>query len=156
MALSDTRFFAGEFGIVDGNIPFIERLRPRPFRIIPRHLAGGYGDNVPRLRQRLGLGVVVVHRNAKRQRTAGGKAASLRPSTYSDNALQALYTSAWSTCLPLAENDQHQPSPLRQPEDAACRYTITLYCTSSYFAIGDGNQLLLLDKPEELWHSMLS
>ena len=94
MALSDTRFFAGEFGIVDGNIPFIERLRPRPFRIIPRHLAGGYGDNVPRLRQRLGLGVVVVvHRNAKRQRTAGGKAAALRPSTCTDNALQALYTS---------------------------------------------------------------
>ena len=60
--------------IVDGNVPFIECLHPRPFRIVPRHLAGGYGDNVPRLRQWLWLGVV-MRRNAKRQRTAGGKAA---------------------------------------------------------------------------------
>ena len=34
---------------------------------------------------------------------------------------------------PLAGNDQHQPSPWRQPEDAARRYTITLYCASSGF-----------------------
>ena len=61
-------------GIVDGNIPFVERLHPRLFRIVPRHLAGGYGDNVPRLRQRLGLGVV-MRRDPQRQRTAGGKAA---------------------------------------------------------------------------------
>ena len=62
-------------GIVDGNIPLVERLHPRPFRIVPRHLTGGYGDDVPRLRQRFGLRVV-VRRNAQRQRTAGGKAAS--------------------------------------------------------------------------------
>ena len=61
-------------GIVDGNVPFIECLHPRLFRIVPRHLAGGYGNNVPRLRKRFGLRVV-VRRNAKRQRTAGGKAA---------------------------------------------------------------------------------
>ena len=62
-------------GIVDGDVPFIERLHPRLFRIVPRHLTGGYGDDVPRLRQRFGLRVV-VRRNAQRQRTAGGKAAS--------------------------------------------------------------------------------
>ena len=61
-------------GIVDGDVPFIERLHPRLFRIVPRHLTGGYGDDVPRLRQRFGLRVV-VRRNAKRQRAAGGKAA---------------------------------------------------------------------------------
>ena len=61
-------------GIVDGNISFIERLHPRLFRIVPRHFAGRYGDDMPRLRQRLGLRVVVC-RNPQSQRTAGGKAA---------------------------------------------------------------------------------
>ena len=60
--------------IVDGDVPFIECLHPRHFRIVPRHLAGGYGDDVPRLRQRFGLRVI-MRRNAKRQRAAGGKAA---------------------------------------------------------------------------------
>ena len=61
-------------GIVDGNIPFIERLHPYPFRIVPRHFTGRYGDDVPWLRQRLGLRVV-VRRDPQSQRTAGGKAA---------------------------------------------------------------------------------
>ena len=61
-------------GIVDGDVPFIERLHPRLFRIVPRHLAGGYGNNVPWLRQRFRLRVIMC-RNAKRQRAAGGKAA---------------------------------------------------------------------------------
>ena len=39
-------------GIVDGNVPFIERLHPRLFRIVPRHFTGGYNDDVSRLRQR--------------------------------------------------------------------------------------------------------
>ena len=52
---------------------FIERLHPRLFRVVPRHLAGGYGDDVPWLRQRLGLRVV-VRRDPQSQRTAGGKA----------------------------------------------------------------------------------
>ena len=59
-------------GIVDGNIPFVECLHPRLFLIVPWHLTGGYGDDVPRLRQRFGLRVV-VRRNAQRQRTARGK-----------------------------------------------------------------------------------
>ena len=61
-------------GIVDGNISFVQCLHPRFFAIVPRHFAGGYGDDVPRLRQRFGLRVV-VRRNAQCQRTAGGKAA---------------------------------------------------------------------------------
>lgn len=59
-------------GIVDGNISFIERLHPRFFAIVPRHFAGRYGDDVSRLRQRLGLRVV-VRRDSQSQRTAGGK-----------------------------------------------------------------------------------
>ena len=54
--------------------PFIERLHPRLFRIVPRHFTGGYNDDVSRLRQRLGLRVV-VRRDPQSQRTAGGKAA---------------------------------------------------------------------------------
>ena len=42
-------------GIVDGNVPFIERLHPRLFRVVPRHFAGRYGDDMPWLRQRLAL-----------------------------------------------------------------------------------------------------
>jgi len=61
-------------GIVDGDVPFIERLHPRLFRIVPRHFTGGYNDDVSRLRQRLGLRVV-VRRDPQSQRTAGGKAA---------------------------------------------------------------------------------
>ena len=74
-AMPHELFHSHHKGIVDGNIPFIERLHPRLFRIVPRHFTGGYGDDMPWLRQRLGLRVV-VRRNAKRQRTAGGKAAS--------------------------------------------------------------------------------
>ena len=59
-------------GIVDGNVPFIERLHPRLFRIVPRHFTGGYNDDVSRLRQRLGLRVV-VRRDPQSQRTARGK-----------------------------------------------------------------------------------
>ena len=64
-------FHCNHKGIVDGDVPFIERLHPRLFRIVPRHFTGGYSDDVSRLRQRLGLRVV-VRRDPQSQRTAGG------------------------------------------------------------------------------------
>ena len=54
---------------------FVQCLHPRFFAIVPRHFAGRYGDDMPWLRQRLGLRVV-VRCNPQSQRTAGGKAAS--------------------------------------------------------------------------------
>jgi len=65
-------FHSHHKGIVDGNISFVQCLHPRFFRIVPRHFAWGYGDDMPWLRQRLGLRVV-VRRNPQSQSTAGGK-----------------------------------------------------------------------------------
>ena len=61
-------------GIADGHIPAVQRLHPRFFGVVPGHLAGRDGDDVPRLRQGSAQGIV-VGRDAQRQRAAGGKAA---------------------------------------------------------------------------------
>ena len=80
-------------GIVDGDVLFAQCLHPRLFRVVPRHLAGGHGDYVPRLRQRMPLRVV-VRRKAQRQRTAGGKAAGADTTPFAHDPASGLASPA--------------------------------------------------------------
>ena len=60
--------------VVDGEVFIVERVHPRFFGLVPRHFPRRNGYDVPRLRKRPSLRVI-VRGDPERQRAAGGKAA---------------------------------------------------------------------------------
>ncbi len=74
LPVAHERFALCHEGIVDGHVARIQRLHAGAFLVVPRHLAGGDGHNVPG-RGQGSAQRVVVSGHAQCQRTARGKPA---------------------------------------------------------------------------------